>query len=94
MIGDDLSPFFVAGEFSEADDTLNGLPIIGIFDAAYEVSGGGMGMSNTHPAYTTATASLPVEIIDTILATNGKDYRVVNHEPDGTGCSVLILEAA
>lgn len=94
MIGDDLTPFFVKGDFCAADDTLAGAPVVGIFDAEYMVDGGGMGMSSSRPAFTMATASVPATPIGQILMHAGKAYRVEDHQPDGTGKSVLILEEA
>lgn len=94
MIGDDMSPFFVQGDFCEGGDTLAGLPVLGIFDAQYVVDGGGMGMSATRPAFTLATASVPNPVIGAAFVHGGATFRVEDHQPDGTGASVLILEDA
>lgn len=94
MIGDDLTPFFVKGDFCLPDDTLDGVGVVGIFDAQYVVDGGGMGMSATRPAYTLPTLNVPASHIGLILLHAGKAYRVEDHQPDGTGKSVLVLEEA
>ncbi|KQW96974.1 hypothetical protein ASC94_09205 [Massilia sp. Root418] len=94
MIGDDLSPFFVKGDFCGEGDTLGGEPVVGIFDAQYVVDGVGMGMSSTRPAFTLATGSVPAAPAGLILLHAGAAYRVEDHQPDGTGKSVLILEDA
>jgi hypothetical protein len=94
MIGDDLSPFFVKGEFCGEDDKLDGVDVVGIFDAAFVVAGGGLGMSGSRPAYTLPTASVPADVIGMALVHAGTTYRVEDHQPDGTGASVLILEDA
>jgi hypothetical protein len=94
MIGDDLSPFFVIGDFCAENDTLDGADIIGIFDAVYVVDGGGYGMSSTRPAYTVATASLPADVFGKLLVHKCITYRVEEHRPNGSGESVLILEIA
>lgn len=94
MIGDDLTPFFVKGDFCAGDDSLGGAPVVGIFDAEYVVDGAGMGMSSSRPAFTMATASVPSAPIGQILVHAGKPYRVEDHQPDGTGKSALILEEA
>lgn len=92
MIGDDLTPFFVPGEFSHADDTLAGAPVLGIFDAEYVSNGGGFGMADARPAYMMATAQVPVESEGILLVHKGESYRVAASEPDGTGITVLMLE--
>lgn len=92
MIGDDLTPFFAAGEFSHTEDQLDGKNVIGIFDGQYSRTGGGMGMSNSHPAYHLPSASVPKDPAGCVLRHKGVLYIVVDEEPDGTGLTVLILE--
>lgn len=92
MIGDDLTPFFVVGEFCHGEDTLDGASVVGQFDAGYVRNGGGMGMSDAVQAFLLPTASAPTEANDQILVHKGVSYRVVEVEPDGTGLSVLVLE--
>jgi hypothetical protein len=94
MIGDDLTPFFVAGEFSHGDDQLDGVPVLGIFDDAYVRSGGGYGMGNSHPAYTMRSSSVPADPVGIVLRHKDIRYNVLDHEADGTGVTVLILEVA
>ncbi|MFS2004612.1 hypothetical protein ACEN9F_13400 [Duganella sp. CT11-25] len=94
MIGDDLTPFFVAGEFSHGGDLLGGVAVAGIFDSAYVRAGGGLGMSSIHPAYSMASAAVPAEPIGQLLTHKSINYSVVDLEPDGTGLTVLILEVS
>lgn len=94
MIGDDLTPFFVAGEFAGADDTLDGVKVVGMFDAAFATAGDGIGMATTRPAYTLPTSEAGTDPEGKMLVANGGTYRVVAHEPDGAGVSLLILENA
>jgi len=91
MIGEDLTPFFVVGEFCRDGDTLDGAPVVGQFDANYVRNGGGMGMSDAAPAYLLPSASAPESANDQVLVHKGVHYLVVEVEPDGTGLSVLIL---
>lgn len=92
MIGSDLTPFFVPGEFVLEGDTLNGAPVAGIFDAAYAVTGEGMGMADTHPVYTMASVAVPAQPVGLVLVCAGARYEVVDAQPDGTGVTLLILE--
>lgn len=92
MIGDDLTPFFVVGEFCKADDTLDGEPVVGQFDAAYVRNGGGMGMADAAPAYLLPSASAATAAEGQVLVHMGLSYRVAGVEPDGTGLTVLALE--
>ena len=92
MIGDDLTPFFVVGEFCHGEDTLDGAPVVGQFDASYVRNGGGMGMSDAIQAYLLPTTSAPAEGNDQVLVHKGISYRVAEIEPDGTGLTVLVLE--
>ena len=92
MIGDDLSPFFVVGEFCHGEDKLDGLPVVGQFDANYVRNGGGMGMSDSIQAYLLPSVVVMADPTDQILLHQGASYRVVEVEPDGSGLTVLILE--
>lgn len=94
MIGDDLTPFFVPGEFAGNDDTLNGAPVVGIFDGDYVVNGPGLGMSDTRPVYTMASAAVPLDAIGMQLIVAAGNFKVVDVQPDGTGITLLILECS
>lgn len=94
MIGEDLTPFFVPGEFAGNADTLNGVTVVGILDEAYVSIADGIGMAATRPAYHLASASVPVNPEGLILVASGKHFRVVTPQPDGTGVTTLLLEQA
>lgn len=91
MIADDLTPFFVPGEFAGAEDTLDGVPVVGIFDAEYTKAGDGIGMASTRPAYTLPAAAIAGDPDGKRLVANGAAFIVESHEPDGTGIVVLYL---
>jgi hypothetical protein len=95
MIGDDLTPFFVPGEFA-GEDTLDGQPVVGIFDAAYVSTNDGIGMASSRPAYLLPAAAAPAapEGLVLVVAKSGERFVVATQEPDGTGLTVLILEKA
>jgi hypothetical protein len=94
VLNDDLAPFFVAGEFCDAEDTLGGAPVLGMYDASYVRTGGGMGMSDTSQVYLLPTALVPDDVIGMQLVHKGTSHSVVDVEPDGTGLSVLVLGVA
>lgn len=80
---------------SNADATLAGSVVRGIFENAHEPADVGMsGMASTQPAFTLPTASVQGEAVGQSLVVNGASYLVAAHEPDGTGVSRLLLEAA
>ena len=75
--------------------TLAGATVQAIFDAGYEIgSVGSVDMSSAQPMLTLATASVPVDPIGAAAVVGGSNYSVVEHRPDGTGVSQLMLEAA
>lgn len=96
MIGDDLTPFFVPGEFAGIGDTLDGQPVAGIFDAAYASTNDGIGMATSRPAYLLPAAAVPArpEGMILVVAKSGERFAVATQEPDGTGLTVLVLEKA
>ena len=94
MLVDDLSPFFYAGEFAQAA-TLAGVAVQAIFDNAnHNASVGAYGMAATQPTLTLPTASVPTNPIGASVVIDSVNYVVATHEPDGTGISRLLLEAA
>jgi hypothetical protein len=96
MIGDDLTPFFVPGEFAGVGDTLDGQPVAGIFDREFVSTDDGIGMATSRPAYLLPTSEVPAapEEMILVIAKTGARFIVAAHEPDGTGVTMLILEKA
>jgi hypothetical protein len=92
MIGSDLTPFFQPGEFAAAGDKLDGLDVTGIYDGAWVSTGSGMGMSDTRPVYFLPTTQVPAAPQGKILEVAAGRFLVADHQPDGTGLSMLILE--
>lgn len=94
MMTEDLSTFFSAAEFASAV-TLNGVPVTGIFDNANALgSVGPYGMASTQPTLTLPTTSVPANPVGLSAVVGAVTYLVAAHEPDGTGVSRLLLEAA
>lgn len=91
---------------ANVETTLAGVVVPGIFDNAYQLADvGGAGMAGTQPTLTLPTALIPPIVLDwfrfyaepfdpadLVMQLNGAAYKVVAHEPDGTGVSLLLLE--
>lgn len=89
---ENIAAFFQAADFA-VSATLASLPVVGIFDLAYQLGDvGGTGMASTAPVFTLSTASVPVNPIGLTMVVNAISYTVAAHEPDGTGVSLLMLE--
>ena len=94
MFTKDISAFMNLSEFATSV-TLNGLTVAAIFDNAYALgSVGTYGMASTSSVLMLASDSVPADVVGLMAVANGLNYRVVAHEPDGTGISRLILETA
>lgn len=89
---EDLTDFLA--DFGELV-TLDGVSVTAIVDLDYAVSGvGPHGMSSAAPALTLPTASVPATPVGKAVVARGVNYTVAEDRPDGTGMSVLLLEAA
>lgn len=77
---------------SNADATLAGAPVVGIFEAGFAIGQVGIGMAGTQPTFTLATANVVGEAVGQSLVVSGTTYYVAAHEPDGAGLSRLLLE--
>ena len=80
------------------DCQINGQAVRGVFDRHYVSAmplSAAAGLSASSPALTLPTADLPVEPVGAIVSgLEGGSWRVAEHQPDGTGMSVLLLERA
>lgn len=75
--------------------TVNGQSVKAIYNNAYASGNVGMlGMAGAQPALELKTADVPASPIGMAVVANGTSYLVAAHEPDGTGMSLLLLEAA
>ena len=89
---EDLSLYFA--DFGKAA-TLDGAPVSVIFDnGSARAAVGPFGMATTQPQVTIATASVPSAPVGKAMVVNGTAYTIAEHQPDGTGISMLLLEAA
>lgn len=89
---EDLSAFFA--DFADQAQ-LGGQPVRGIFDNGYALAAGGVvGLASTQPAFTLATSSVGPDVVGQTLVVGSTSYVVAEHQPDGTGVSLLLLERA
>lgn len=83
----------VFNRLSNVVGVLGGVTVSGIFDQAYDVAGVGLsGMSSGTPAFTLPTSAVPASPVGVVLVVNAVNYVVAEHQPDGSGLSVLLLE--
>lgn len=85
-----IAAFFNTDDFA-VSATLNGAAVTGIFDNGYfepfgEVEG-------RQPTFTLPTSSASSTVHGHVLAIGSATYKVRGVEPDGTGVTVLRLEA-
>lgn len=95
MFTEDLTIFFNADTPGYVLATVSGVPVGAIFDNGYAQGGvGGLGMASSQPMLTLPTANVPAQPQGLPVVVGSTSYLVAGHEPDGTGISVLMLEAA
>lgn len=93
MLDENLATFFDLDEFAVMA-TIEGAEVVGIFDNSYDAAAIAVGdIAGSIPAFTLSTSSVPAKPAGKLLVVNGKTYKIVEHRPDGTGVSVLRLEA-
>ena len=95
MFTEDLTAFFDTTTGFAQPATVGGVAVSAIFDNGYALGNVGMlGMASTQPAITLASTSVPANPVGLSVVVAGGSYLVAAHEPDGTGISRLLLEAA
>lgn len=90
MFTEDFAPFMSVSEFA-SNATLAGQTVQGLFDNLYNGFDMGGPVAGSSPTFTLPTASVPAVVVGVALVVNGTTYQVVDHQPDGTGLSVLRL---
>lgn len=91
---EDLSAFFNPAEFADCA-TLAGRLVHGIFDRAYQVADAGSpGVYNLGPAFVLASSAVPSSPVGSALVVQNIRYTVQEAQPDGTGITTLLLQAA
>lgn len=92
MFTEDHTAFFA--DFGQPT-TVGGQAVQGVFDNGYALGAAGpFGVATTQPRIVCATASLPANPVGAAVVVGAASYTVAEHQPDGTGISLLLLEAA
>jgi hypothetical protein len=95
MFVEDHSAFFA--DFGQPT-TVGGQAVQAVFDNGYALGAAGpfagMGIATPQPRLTCATAALPADPVGAAVVVGAASYTVAEHQPDGTGISVLLLEVA
>ena len=95
MFTEDLTAFFDTDTGMAQVATVDGVAVSVIFDNATALGNVGiLGMAGTQPSILLPTASVPASPLGKAVSVNATAYLVAAHEPDGTGVSRLMLEAA
>lgn len=100
MFVEDLAPFFDAESVGVSIATVGGVVGVGVqFSGAYALGNvGNLGMASSQPAITLPDSAVPADPVGSaVVITQGNglgSYLVAEHQPDGSGISVLLLEAA
>lgn len=87
---EDFTAFFQTADFA-VNATLAGLPVVGIFDADYQLQDMAGGIMSSAPVLTLASANVPANVVGASVVVGGVTYKVVEPMPDGTGVTVLRL---
>jgi len=85
---EDLAPFLA--DFG-VDATVGGSAVRGIFDNAFLAQ---LGLVGTDPLLLCRTSDVTSATRGTAVSVPAGSFKVVRKEPDGTGMSRLVLEAA
>ena len=92
MFAEDLNTFLA--DFGVAC-TVGGSSVQAIFDNGYSLGNVGVvGVASSQPSLTLPTANVPANPVGSAAVVASVNYLVAAHEPDGTGMSLLLLEAA
>ncbi len=97
---EDLSVFFDTNGFGEEftyyPKVGPSLTLVGIFDAAYFAAPAGeIAVASNQPQMQYETAKISDgPVYGETITYKGKDYTIVNIQPDGTGVTTLLLEVS
>ncbi|OOH86259.1 head-tail joining protein [Comamonas kerstersii] len=92
MLQLNTAPFFNAQHFAQ-EAVLGEVAVLGIFDDASAVGDvGELGMATTHPTLLLPSAQVPAAVRGMQVQVAGQHFTVEDAQPDGTGCTLLVLE--
>ena len=94
MLQLNTAPFFNPSHFAQKALFAGAQePVYGIFDDAYAASDvGELGMGTTKPTLLLPSIQVPAAVRGVQLEVAGQHFTVEGAQPDGTGCTLLILE--
>jgi hypothetical protein len=94
---EDFSAFFNADGFG--DDFIYtpkvgaAISAVGIFDDAYYAEQGGeVAVAGSQPRIQYESAKIPDPVYGESITVKGKDYKIIEIQPDGTGTTTILLE--
>lgn len=92
---EDLTAFLKTGDFAVTATYDGNRSVVGIFDNAHELASLGLAMqSAARPQFLCRADDVDADPVKKRLTVNGVDYRIAEHQPDGTGFALLILKLA
>ena len=89
---DDLPPMLA--DFGTTVTRANRSSFTALFDRQFQLVGDPAGVESFAPALTCLATDVATAAHGDVLTVDGDDYTVRSIQPDGTGVTVLILEAA
>jgi hypothetical protein len=81
----------VFSHLGNVNATLAGLPVVGIFDAAYQLQDMASGVMSSAPVLTLSSADVPPNVVGASVVVGAVTYKVVEPMPDGAGITMLRL---
>jgi hypothetical protein len=82
----------VLNQLANAQVTIGGATVPGIFRNPSSVANLGNGAADTIPTVTVASSAVPQGAAEQLIQINGVPYVIVNPAPDGTGLTTLTVE--
>jgi hypothetical protein len=82
----------VLNQLANAQVTIGGVTVPGIFRNPSSVANLGNGAADTSPTVTIASSAVPERAAEQIIQINGVPFAIVNPAPDGTGLTTLTVE--
>jgi hypothetical protein len=90
---EDLSVFLSTADFAVVATYNSATPVTGIFDNAHQLAPLGMAMQGAAaPQFLCRASDVDADPVGKSLVVGGVDYSIAEHQPDGTGMTVLILK--
>jgi hypothetical protein len=90
---EDLLAFLKTSDFAVTATYDGSASVVGIFDNAHELASLGLAMqAAARPQFLCRASDVDPDPVGKRITVNDTDYRVAEHQPDGTGFTLLILK--